>query len=55
MPQPLQPVFYELDSLKTRLTGVPGTFYDGDTLILKHMPTDFTYGFQIGLRQPQNR
>ncbi|MEZ4775553.1 MAG: hypothetical protein R3D00_20375 [Bacteroidia bacterium] len=42
-------VFYEMDSTRSRLTGVPGTFYAGDTLNLTHMPTDYTYGFQIGV------
>lgn len=42
-------VFYEMDSTRSRLTGVPGTFYDSDTLTLSHMPADFTYGFQMGV------
>ncbi len=41
-------IFYELDSTRSSLTGVPGTFYAGDTLSLHHNPPSLQYGFQIG-------
>lgn len=41
--------FYELDDTKSTLVGVPGTFYDGDTLNLSHRPSNFGYGFQVGI------
>ena len=42
-------LIFELDSVTSRLYGVPGTFYDGDTLVLKHNPPNFEFGFQLGL------
>ncbi|MDX2245916.1 MAG: hypothetical protein SF052_04010, partial [Bacteroidia bacterium] len=42
-------MFYELDSTRSRLTGVPGTFYAGDTLHLTHMPANYNFGFQMGV------
>ena len=41
--------FYELDSTRSYLSGVPGTFYDGDTLFLAHMPVNREFGFQRGI------
>lgn len=41
-------VFYEMDSTESWLYGVPGTFYDGDTLQLSHNPPNREFGFQIG-------
>ncbi|MEL6671740.1 MAG: T9SS type A sorting domain-containing protein [Bacteroidota bacterium] len=41
--------FWELDSVKSRLTGVPTSFYAGDTLTLSHRPADRFYGFQLGI------
>ncbi|WNJ18132.1 T9SS type A sorting domain-containing protein [Pontibacter sp. G13] len=40
--------FYEMDSLESYLSGVPGTYYDGDTLTLNHMPANRQFGFQFG-------
>ena len=42
-------IFYELDSTRSRLYGVPGTFYAGDSLRLLHNPPNYQYGFQIGV------
>ncbi|MEM7373358.1 MAG: hypothetical protein AAF587_32330, partial [Bacteroidota bacterium] len=42
-------VFWELDSTRSVMTGVPGGFFDGDTLQITHRPTDLTYGFQLGI------
>ncbi|MEZ4848814.1 MAG: hypothetical protein R3B93_09400 [Bacteroidia bacterium] len=41
--------FYELDSTRTYLSGVPGTFFNGDTLFLTHMPASLEFGFQRGI------
>ena len=41
--------FYELDSTRSYLSGTPGTFFDGDTLTLTHMPANLEYGFQRGI------
>ena len=41
--------FWEMDSVKSKLTGVPSTFFDGDTLNLTHNPPDYQYGFQFGV------
>ncbi|MCB0842779.1 MAG: hypothetical protein KDE26_05865 [Bacteroidetes bacterium] len=41
--------FYELDSTRTYLSGVPGTFFNGDTLFLTHMPASLEFGFQRGV------
>ncbi|MDW3647679.1 MAG: T9SS type A sorting domain-containing protein [Bacteroidia bacterium] len=42
-------LFYELDDTRSTLIGVGGTFYDGDTLDLSHRPSNFDYGFQMGI------
>lgn len=41
-------VFFELDDTRSSLTGVPGTFYAGDTLNLFHRPSNIEFGFQAG-------
>ncbi|TAE49651.1 MAG: hypothetical protein EAZ89_13945, partial [Bacteroidetes bacterium] len=41
--------FWEVDSTRSRLYGVPGTLYAGDTLTLKHNPANYFYGFQMGV------
>ena len=41
--------FYELDSTRSILTGVPGATNAGDTLRLKHMPASLEFGFQVGI------
>ncbi|MDX1908430.1 MAG: hypothetical protein SF053_15440 [Bacteroidia bacterium] len=41
--------FWEMDSTRSRMYGVPGSTFDGDTLILSHNPPDFEFGFQFGL------
>ncbi|MEL6671187.1 MAG: T9SS type A sorting domain-containing protein [Bacteroidota bacterium] len=41
--------FYELDSTRASMYGVPGSFYDGDTINLTHRPASFEFGFQMGL------
>lgn len=42
-------IFWELDSTRSVLTGVPGSAFDGDTLNITHRPADLTYGFQLGI------
>ncbi|MCI4667302.1 MAG: hypothetical protein MRZ79_04010, partial [Bacteroidia bacterium] len=42
-------LFWELDSLRSQLTGVAGTFYDGDTLQISHDPPNRQFGFQFGI------
>ena len=42
-------VFYELDSTKSFFYAVPGTHFDGDTLQVYHRPTNYLYGFQLGV------
>ena len=42
-------VFWELDPVKSRITGSMGGFFSGDTLFLDHRPANFQYGFQMGL------
>ena len=41
--------FYELDSSRSILTGVPGATNAGDTLKLAHMPANLDFGFQLGI------
>ncbi|MDX2285590.1 MAG: hypothetical protein NW241_15590 [Bacteroidia bacterium] len=41
--------FWELDSTRSVMTGVPGSFFDGDTLNLKHNPPNYEFGFQFGV------
>ncbi len=40
--------FYELDSTRSFMYGVPGTHFGGDTILLLHNPPSLNYGFQIG-------
>lgn len=42
-------LFWEFDSTRSRLFGVPGTFYDGDTLLIRHNPPNREFGLQYGL------
>ena len=42
-------IFWELDSTRSVMTGVPGSDFDGDTLHITHRPADLTYGFQLGI------
>ncbi|RMG72435.1 MAG: hypothetical protein D6722_05420, partial [Bacteroidetes bacterium] len=42
-------IIFELDSVTSRLYGVPGTFFGGDTLTLKHNPPNYEFGFQFGV------
>ena len=41
--------FFEVDSLRSIVTGIPGTQYDGDTLYLSHNPPSRQFGFQMGV------
>ena len=41
--------FYELDSTRSILTGVPGATNAGDTLRLFHRPANIEFGFQVGI------
>ncbi|MEM7372616.1 MAG: T9SS type A sorting domain-containing protein [Bacteroidota bacterium] len=41
-------IFYEMDSTRATLFGVPGMQFDGDTLYLTHRPANLQYGFQYG-------
>jgi len=41
--------FWELDSTRSILTGVPGTFFDLDTLRITHRPANLSVGFQLGI------
>lgn len=42
-------IFYEMDDSRSRMYGVPGTYYAGDTLLLHHFPVSKEFGFQIGV------
>ncbi|GAB4410942.1 MAG: hypothetical protein OHK0039_15730 [Bacteroidia bacterium] len=42
-------IIWELDSTRSLLTGVSGTYYGGDTLFLKHDPPNYQFGFQYGV------
>ncbi|TAE48891.1 MAG: T9SS C-terminal target domain-containing protein [Bacteroidetes bacterium] len=41
--------FWQLDSTRSKLTGATGSYYAGDTLLLKHSPASLFYGFQMGV------
>ena len=41
--------FYEIDNSRATLTGLPGSAFAGESIVLAHMPSNFNYGFQIGL------
>ncbi len=42
-------LFWEFDSTRSRLYGVPGTHWDGDTLEIRHNPPNRQYGAQFGI------
>ncbi|MEL7194741.1 MAG: hypothetical protein AAFO96_19970, partial [Bacteroidota bacterium] len=42
-------LFWEMDSTRSIMTGVPGSANDGDTLFLSHDPPNREFGFQYGV------
>ncbi len=42
-------LFWEFDSTRSRLFGVPGTHFGGDTLLIRHNPPNREFGLQYGL------
>ncbi len=42
-------LFFEVDSIRSLLTGSAGGAFDGDTLFVSHNPPSRQYGFQYGL------
>ncbi len=42
-------LFWEFDSTRSRIFGVPGTHFDGDTLLIRHNPPNREFGLQYGV------